>query len=142
MAATLIGAAENSLPAVFVTRHPGALEWAARRGLCAVPVAHLIPARLRSNQIVIGTLPADVAAEVCARGGRYYHLTLRLGPNDRGRELSADEMEALGARLVEVRCAFVGNAAGEPIRSHGHCHERQHRTDCESPVGRTEPSSG
>jgi CRISPR-associated protein Csx16 len=49
----------------------------------------------------MGTLPVNLAAEVCARGGRYLHLTLDLPPEARGRDLSAEEMERFGARLTE-----------------------------------------
>lgn len=84
----------------FVTRHPGAIEWAARRGLeVDRRIDHLDPADVRSGDIVIGTLPVNLAAEVCARGARYLNLSLDLPPDARGRELSADELERYGARL-------------------------------------------
>ena len=48
---------------------------------------------------VIGTLPVNLVARVCARGGRYLHLSLDLPAEARGRELTADELERYGARL-------------------------------------------
>lgn len=53
---------------------------------------------LRTGNVVIGTLPANLVADVCDKGARYFHLTLDLPLVYRGRELSAAEM---GARLEE-----------------------------------------
>lgn len=88
------------MTAFFVTRHPGAVEWAARRGISARMVPHLDPADVASGDVVMGTLPIHLAAEVCARGGRYLHLELTLPPEARGRDLTADDMDRFGARLT------------------------------------------
>ena len=88
----------------FVSRHPGALAWAIRRDLPAVVHQnHLDPAVIQTGDVVIGTLPVHLAAEVCQRGARYFNLTLDLPEAMRGQELSADELSALGARLEEFR---------------------------------------
>lgn len=88
----------------FISRHPGALQWAARQGLRADHwVPHLDPAQVQPGDTVIGTLPIHLAAQICARGGRYLHLSLDLPPAWRGRELSADELERAGARLEAFR---------------------------------------
>jgi CRISPR-associated protein Csx16 len=94
----------------FVTRHAGAREWAERRGLEAVAVQHLDPGTVRPGDIVLGTLPIQLVAEVNLRGGRYLHLELDLPDNARGKDLSADEMEAFGARLVEYEARNVEGA--------------------------------
>jgi CRISPR-associated protein Csx16 len=84
----------------FVTRHPGAIEWAAQQGLRVDrQVSHLDTTALQSGDTVVGTLPVHLAAEVCARGARFYNLSLDLPVAARGRELSADELDAFGARL-------------------------------------------
>lgn len=89
----------------FVTRHAGARDWAARHGCDdAVLLVHLGAdelAALRPGDLVLGTLPVHLAAQVCGRGARYLHLQLDLPAAERGRNLSADEMDALGARLEE-----------------------------------------
>ncbi len=88
----------------FVTRHPGALDWAARRGIVVDrQISHLEPASIRPGDMVLGTLPVNLAAEVCARGGRFFNLSLDVPPEVRGRELSADELDCFGARLEEYR---------------------------------------
>ncbi len=87
---------------LLVTRHPGAIEWAARRGLTVDrQIAHLDPATISPGDVVVGTLPVNLAAAVCARGGRFFNLSLHVPPEARGRELSADELEAFGARMEE-----------------------------------------
>jgi CRISPR-associated protein Csx16 len=84
----------------FVSRHPGAVEWARRLGLEVDRwVAHLQAADVAPGDVVAGTLPVQIAAEVCARGARYLHLSLDLPAAARGRELSANELERYGARL-------------------------------------------
>lgn len=79
----------------FVSRHPGAVEWARRNGLAFDRhVAHLDAGEVAAGDTVIGSLPVNLAAEVCARGAEYWNLSLRLAPQDRGRELSAEELQA------------------------------------------------
>jgi CRISPR-associated protein Csx16 len=89
------------MTAIFVTRHPGAVDWAARQGIQAQMVPHLDPAAIVPGDIVMGTLPVHLAAEVCVRGARYLHLTLDLPPEARGRDLTADDMARYRAKLEE-----------------------------------------
>lgn len=97
----------------FVTRHPGAVEWAARQGLRVDrQVAHLDPADIRPGDVVIGILPVNLAAEVCARGGRFFNLSLDVPPEARGKELSADDLERFGARIEEYVVNKRGHAHG------------------------------
>ncbi len=84
----------------FISRHPGAIEWASRQGLevdCFVP--HLDPGFVQSGDTVIGSLPVNMAARVCAAGASYLHLSLELPVALRGQELSADDLESLGAHI-------------------------------------------
>jgi len=92
----------------FVSRHPGAAAWAQAQGLAVDRlVAHLDPTEVGAGDTVIGTLPVSLAAAVCSKGTRYLHLTLDLPPDWRGRELSAADMAACGARLEEYRVQKV-----------------------------------
>lgn len=52
---------------------------------------------------VIGSLPVNLVALICARGARYQHLTLDLPPSLRGQELSCDDLTHLQARLQAFR---------------------------------------
>ena len=88
----------------FVSRHPGAVEWAKSQGIAVDHwVAHLVLAEIAACDTVIGTLPVQLAAEVCAKGARYLNLSLDLPLNWRGRELSAEELVVAGARLEAFR---------------------------------------
>ena len=90
----------------FVTRHPGAIEWAQRRGLPVDRlIEHLDPDHIAPGDTVIGILPVNLVARVCERGARYLNLSLDLPAAARGRELSAEELDAYGARIegYEVR---------------------------------------
>jgi CRISPR-associated protein Csx16 len=92
----------------FVTRHPGAVEWAHRKGVDALMLNHLDPQRTAPGDIVLGILPVHLVAAINARGARYLHLELDASEKDRGKELNADDLERLGARLVEYRAERVG----------------------------------
>ncbi len=84
----------------FITRHPGALDWAHEQGIAFDRhVVHLDPAEVNPSDTVIGSLPVNLAAEICARGAQYKNLSLQLEPTDRGRELSADDLERCGAMI-------------------------------------------
>lgn len=86
----------------FITRHPGAVEWARRRGIAVDRwVAHLEPMDVEAGDVVMGTLPVNLAAEVCVRGARYLNLSLELPAEARGTELTADDLERFGATLDE-----------------------------------------
>lgn len=86
----------------IVSRHPGAVEWLRRQGIEADKrVAHLEASMVAAGDRVIGTLPVNIIAELCSRGASYFHLDLRLLPEQRGRELSADDMDAAGAQLIQ-----------------------------------------
>ena len=93
---------------IFVTRNPGAREWAKEEGIVVdLVVEHLDPAEVRSGDVIIGSIPVNLAAEVCVRGGRYLHLSLDLPVDLRGRELTAEDMRRYGARVEEYRVERV-----------------------------------
>lgn len=94
----------------FVTRHRGAVTWAARNGLRArkVETSNFDPAVLQPGDVVMGILPMHLVAEVNRRGGHYWNLTMDVPPEWRGRELTAEEMTACHARLEEFRVLQLG----------------------------------
>ena len=92
----------------FISRHPGALEWAQRNGFeNAETVAHLNPAVVAAGDQVIGTLPVHLAGQVCERGGRYFHLSMTVPADRRGTEISADDMDQFGAHIKEFKIVEV-----------------------------------
>jgi CRISPR-associated protein Csx16 len=96
--------ADSVMSVYFVSRHPGASEWARTAGVAADRwLTHLGPGEIRPGDVIIGTLPVNLAAEVCARGARYLHLSLDLPFERRGLELSAEDMRRYGARVEEYQ---------------------------------------
>jgi CRISPR-associated protein Csx16 len=86
----------------FVSRHPGAVEWAKAQGISVDHwVPHLSVEDVNSRDEVIGTIPVNMAGEVCAKGARYFNLSLKLPQAWRGKELGVDELTRAGARLEE-----------------------------------------
>jgi CRISPR-associated protein Csx16 len=69
----------------------------------SIPLArlqpHLAMEEIHAGDTVIGSLPVNLAAEVCVRGATYRHLSLEVAAADRGRELSAHELEQYDARF-------------------------------------------
>ena len=84
----------------FISRHAGAVDWAEAQGFHVDQrLAHFDVTVIQPNDRVIGTLPINLVADVNARGGHYFHLTLELPAEARGKELSAADMQRYGARL-------------------------------------------
>lgn len=87
----------------FITRHIGALEWAAHTGFAFdVHQAHLDDIeRYQYGDIVAGTLPINLVADLLQQGVIYLHLSLIIPPQLRGVELSAQQLFECEARLEE-----------------------------------------
>lgn len=84
----------------FVSRHPGALHWMQRNHIMFdVHVTHLDITQVRTGDKVMGSLPINLAADICARGAQYWHLSLHLPANARGQELDADTLDCYQAKL-------------------------------------------
>lgn len=85
----------------FVTRHEGALEWARNQGIDARRLEHLDMSMIKGGDLIMGTLPVPLIADICLKGARYLHLSMTVPPELRGQELNAQDMERFGARLEE-----------------------------------------
>lgn len=85
----------------FISRHAGAIDWAEAEGFHVDKrLAHFDVSIIQEGDTVLGTLPINLVAEVNARGGRYFHLTLELPAEARGKELTAEDMRRFGACLA------------------------------------------
>jgi CRISPR-associated protein Csx16 len=92
----------------FISRHPGALDWAAGEGIIVdAAIAHLDPETVQPGDVVIGALPIHLAAQVCQRGGRFLHLSLELPADWRGQELSTADLRCFKARLEEYWVSVI-----------------------------------
>jgi CRISPR-associated protein Csx16 len=84
----------------FISRHAGAIEWAQQQDIKVdQQLSHFDPNITQKGDVIIGTLPINLVAEVNQRGGEYFHLTLALPSEMRGKELSANELAQYGATL-------------------------------------------
>jgi len=102
----------------FISRHPGAVVWARRHGISFDRhVPHLNPDEIQAGDTVIGTLPVNLAAEVCARGGNYLHLSVNLPATARGRELDADELDRFQATIEPFMVCKSSTPHAEPTGS-------------------------
>ncbi len=81
---------------VIVTRHKGLIEWLSLRGITGTVVEHATPDQV-SGKHVFGILPLNLAALTSA-------ITTvdmsGLRPDQRGKDLTPDEMDAAGATLT------------------------------------------
>ena len=86
----------------FISRHTGAIQWAQQQGFNVdKQLTHFEPKTTQQGDIILGTLPINLVAIVCQRGGRYFHLSLDVPVEARGKELSASDMDSYNARLEE-----------------------------------------
>lgn len=95
---------------LIVTRHRGAVEWIRHR-LCANEaqvVEHLGDLTFDPGDRVLGVLPLALAARLCALGVEVYVIDVDTPPAWRGREMTADDLCALGASLVRYEVREIG----------------------------------
>jgi CRISPR-associated protein Csx16 len=84
------------------------VEWARRRGLAFEHVTHLDDlARIKPGDRVIGPMPLGRVADIVATGAHYLAIDMTLPEGARGPELTADDMERFGARLVRYHVERV-----------------------------------
>lgn len=85
---------------LFISRHPGAVQWIKAQPIVVDRfIAHLDIEAIEPGDCVIGSLPVYLAAQVCARGAEYWHLSMKLPAELRGQELNYEQLEQMSARL-------------------------------------------
>ena len=86
----------------FITRHPGAIAWARQQGLNVdQQLTHLDITHIQAGDTVIGSLPVNLAAQVCERNAVYIHLSLTVPEHWRGQELTVEQMTQCQAQLEQ-----------------------------------------
>lgn len=85
----------------FITRHPGALQWAEQSQLhYDVHLEHLLSLSvLNTGDTVVGTLPINMVYQLNQKGVSYVHLSLEIPPALRGIELTAEQLNSCKATL-------------------------------------------
>lgn len=76
-------------------------------------MSNLDVATVQPGDVIMGTLPVHLIAEFNKRGAHCWHLTMDVPESMQVGELSADDMDACGAKLGEFRVVGQGarNAA-------------------------------
>lgn len=93
---------------IFVTRHKGARDWAKLNNLLIDRwETHLDPNVVSPGDTVIGVLPITLAAEVCRIGAHFFELVVPLPSELRGKELTAEQLTFLRAKLVQYHIVEV-----------------------------------
>ena len=101
---------EQTRKVYLVTRHAGAVDWMMQTlgHAQARVVSHLQGVEFAPGDVVCGVLPLSWAARICAAGAQAHVLTYDTPEALRGRELSADDLRALGAQLVRYEVRVIG----------------------------------
>lgn len=95
-----------------VSRHPGAIEWVRQTVVALNPqlpdhrihiVQHLEDLSVAPGDWVCGVMPMCWAARLCEQGAVVALLEMPLPAHLRGVELSAQDMQTYGARLVRYQ---------------------------------------
>lgn len=100
---------------ILVSRHSAASEWLCQQGLTVEQhVPELAQAMYTKGDLVVGSLPAHLAAEVCECGGEYWHLALNTPLGKRGAELTVDDMNECHARLIRLDVTCMPGQLWDP----------------------------
>ena len=91
--------------AMIVTRHEGAVEWLAQRGITGKVFKHVEDPAFVAGKIVVGALPLHLAA-LTAKIGSIDMPALRA--DQRGKDLTPAEMDAAGAVISWYIVSAVG----------------------------------
>lgn len=93
----------------LVTRHQATKDWLlAKMGFDSI-VDHLDINLIHDGDEVVGVLPINIAAEVCAKGARYFHVAIQVTKDQRGKELDDQELAQLDPKLIEYQVIRLGN---------------------------------
>lgn len=89
---------------IIVTRHAGAIAWLQAKGFAGDVVTHLTGETIQPGNTYIGVLPIPIIQQILDVGSRFYLLVMpEVTLAQRDREMTPVEMDAAGARLVEVK---------------------------------------
>jgi len=95
----------------LISRHPASIQWIEQQGIhIDKQLTHLTPEHLKKLQpqdIIIGTLPIQIVAQINQIGAHYYHLTLNIPPEYRGKELTLSHLKKFNATLIEYQAKKI-----------------------------------
>ena len=93
----------------LVSRHQGAVEWMQHMGHhYDQHLTHLENYNdLSAGDVVVGSLPINIVADLAQYGVSYLHLSLYIPEHLRGIELTAEQLSSLDARREEYEIRRV-----------------------------------
>lgn len=101
-----------------ITRHPGAADWVSQQLGRSVHVAsHLELDEIESGTNYYGVFPLHLAAAICAKGSACWAISVNMPPALRGQELSAKQLDELGAELVRYDVRAIGGLGTPATKS-------------------------
>ena len=84
----------------FISRQPGALEWIEQQQIhYDFHLSHLDLSLIEAGDTIIGSLPVNIAEQVCQKKAHYKYLSLELPQHKRGKELNVADMQQLGVKI-------------------------------------------
>lgn len=89
---------------LIITRHQATVEWiqSTLHSADAVTVsAHYTPGMEDGCDYVVGILPVNLIAGLCAKGVRYYQIVMDVPQEFRGKELTVEQMDEFQARMFQ-----------------------------------------
>lgn len=104
---------DDRRPKTFlVSRHPAAQRWLfdearRREWRDVIVVPHYRLEQVGLGDRIVGTMPIHLAAEICACGAEYWHLEVAVEQQDRGRELTFEELVHFGARIRRYQVVLL-----------------------------------
>jgi len=91
---------------IIISRHQGAIEWLKKKGIGGEVKKHFSPEDIKSiqpNDVVIGNFPLNLVKQLIDRGVIVYLIYMPgMAYNERDNDLTPDEMDERGAKLVEI----------------------------------------
>lgn len=100
----------------LVSRHEAVKQWLTKQGIRVDKrIEHLDINQINTCDEVIGNLPIHLIEQLNSKGASYQHIVLSMAENERGTELTLEQMEANGARL-EKYVAAKGSFSVEKLK--------------------------
>ena len=90
---------------IIITRHKGAVDWIKKHYPEFSAFEHLTHANKLDIQgnIIIGTLPVNLAV----LSKEYWHLTMNIPVEFRGKELTVEDMEIFGCSIYRYKINII-----------------------------------
>jgi len=96
---------------IFITRHPGAVEWLKANypkiAKSATMVSHFDASTTEAGDVIVGILPVNMICDVINHGARFIALQIDLPAELRGKELTVEDMDNCNAKLQEYHVEAI-----------------------------------